>query len=126
MFRLSATTWSSRSGYDVRHGTQTLIAALEIATGKVVAHVRNRRTSLIFLRFMNDVARTFEVVGDHRGGTYRAVYTVRFEGVVYVLHASQKKSPSGIRTSTRDVELVGRRLKEAKIDFEVKYGKAER
>jgi transposase len=43
----------------VRHGTQTLIAALEIATGKVVAHVRNRRTSLIFLRFMNDVARTY-------------------------------------------------------------------
>src|SRR6266481_2557607 len=43
----------------VRHGTQTLIAALEIATGKVVAHVRNRRTSVIFLRFMNDVARTY-------------------------------------------------------------------
>src|SRR6266481_1030032 len=43
----------------VRHGTQTLLAALEIATGKVVAHVRNRRTSVIFLRFMNDVARTY-------------------------------------------------------------------
>src|SRR6516165_2905608 len=43
----------------VRHGTQTLIAALEIATGKVVAHVRNRRTSLIFLRFMNDVVRKY-------------------------------------------------------------------
>jgi len=36
----------------------------------------------------------FEVVEDHRGDTYRAVYTVRFEGVVYVLHAFQKKSPS--------------------------------
>src|SRR6267378_2343599 len=43
----------------VRHGTQTLIAALEIATGKVVAHVRNRRTSVIFLRFMNDVVRAY-------------------------------------------------------------------
>jgi transposase len=43
----------------VRHGTQTLIAALEIATGKVVAHVRNRRTSLNFLRFMNDVVRAY-------------------------------------------------------------------
>src|SRR6185437_7369380 len=41
----------------VRHGTQTLIAALEIATGKVVAHIRNRRTSVNFLRFMNDVVR---------------------------------------------------------------------
>jgi transposase len=43
----------------VRHGTQTLIAALEIATGKVVAHVRNRRTSVNFLRFMNDVVRVY-------------------------------------------------------------------
>src|SRR6516225_6591785 len=43
----------------VRHGTQTMIAGLEIATGRVVAHVRNRRTSVIFLRFMNDVARTY-------------------------------------------------------------------
>lgn len=43
----------------VRHGTQTMIAALEIATGKVVAHVRNRRTSVNFLRFMNDVVRAY-------------------------------------------------------------------
>lgn len=43
----------------VRHGTQTMIAALEIATGKVVAHVRNRRTSVNFLRFMNEVLRTY-------------------------------------------------------------------
>ncbi len=43
----------------VRHGTQTLIAALEIATGKVVAHIRNRRTSVNFLRFMNDVGRAY-------------------------------------------------------------------
>jgi transposase len=43
----------------VRHGTQTMIAALEIATGKVVAHVRNRRTSVNFLRFMNEVVRTY-------------------------------------------------------------------
>jgi len=43
----------------VRHGTQPLIAALEIATGKVLAHVRNRRTSVNFLRFMNEVVRTY-------------------------------------------------------------------
>jgi transposase len=43
----------------VRHGTQTLIAALEIATGQVVAHIRNRRTSVNFLRFMNDVVRAY-------------------------------------------------------------------
>ncbi len=43
----------------VRHGTQTLIAALEIATGKVLAHIRNRRTSVNFLRFMNEVVRAY-------------------------------------------------------------------
>jgi phage-related protein len=66
----------------------------------------------------------FEIVEDHRGDTYRAVYTVRFEGVLYVLHVFQKKSPSGIRTSKRDVDLIARRLQEAKMDFEVRYGKA--
>src|SRR5712691_10301337 len=49
-------TWTNEY---VRHGTQTLIAALEIATGKVIAHVRNRRTSVNFLRFMNDVVRAY-------------------------------------------------------------------
>ena len=43
----------------VRHGTQTMIVAVEIATGKVVAHVRNRRTSVNFLRFMNEVVRAY-------------------------------------------------------------------
>ena len=40
----------------------------------------------------------FEIVEDHRGDTYRAVYTVRFADVVYVLHAFQKKSKTGIKT----------------------------
>ncbi len=68
----------------------------------------------------------FEIVEDHRGDTYRAVYTVRFEDFVYVIHAFQKKSPSGIRTSRRDVELVARRLNEARMDFEVRYGEREK
>ena len=68
----------------------------------------------------------FEVVEDHRGDTYRAVYTVRFEGAVYVLHAFQKKSPSGIRTTRKDVELIGRRLNEARMDYEVRYGSREK
>jgi phage-related protein len=66
-----------------------------------------------------------EVVEDHRGDTYRAVYTVRFEGVVYVLNAFQKKSPTCVRTAKRAVEQISRRLQEARMDFEVRYGKAE-
>src|SRR5579863_5090024 len=53
----------------------------------------------------------FELVEDHSGDTYRAIYTVRFNEVVYVLHAFQKKSPSGVRTSRPDIELIERRLK---------------
>jgi phage-related protein len=58
----------------------------------------------------------FEVVEDYRGDSYRTVYTVRFERAIYVLHAFQKKSPSGIRTGKKDVELIGRRISEAKAD----------
>jgi phage-related protein len=58
------------------------------------------------------------------GDTYRAVYTVRFKEVVYVLHAFQKKSPKGIRTAQVDIDLVERRLKVAQADYEARYGKA--
>ena len=47
------------------------------------------------------------------GDTYRAVYTVRFEGVVYVLHVFQKKSASGIATPQRHLDLIRHRLREA-------------
>lgn len=68
----------------------------------------------------------FELVEDHAGDTYRAVYTVRFERVVYVLHAFQKKSPRGIRTSQHDIELITARLKAAQQDYEARYGKPKR
>ena len=56
---LSAKKPRSWSNEYVRHGTQALLAALEIATGKVLAHVKQRRTSANFLRFMDDVAAAF-------------------------------------------------------------------
>lgn len=64
----------------------------------------------------------FEVVESHDGDTYRALYTVRFEGVVYVLHAFQKKSPSGIRTATTDIALIRERLRRAREDYETSGG----
>lgn len=54
-----------------------------------------------------------EIVDRHDKNTYRAVYTAQFEGVIYVLHAFQKKSKSGIATPQKDIELIGRRLAEA-------------
>ncbi len=68
----------------------------------------------------------FELVDDHRGNTYRAVYAVRFRDVVYVLHAFRKKSPKGIKTARVDVDLVERRLKTAQQDYEARYGKTKR
>lgn len=64
-----------------------------------------------------------EIVEDDASGTYRAVYTVRFREAIYMLHAFQKKSPSGIRTARADVELIKERLKTAKRDYEAHYGK---
>ena len=68
----------------------------------------------------------FEIVDDYDGDTYRAVYTVRFKEVVYMLHAFQKKAPKGIKTAKVDVELVRSRLKLAQQDYEARYGKPKR
>jgi len=58
-------------------------------------------------------AGVLEVIADHRGDTYRAVYTVRFAERVYVLHVFQKKSKKGIATPASEIDLVRRRLKRA-------------
>ena len=58
-----------------------------------------------------------ELVEDHEGGTYRAVYAVRFKNAVYVLHAFQKKSKRGIATPKGDIDLIRRRLKEAESHY---------
>lgn len=58
-------------------------------------------------------AGVLEVVDDYDGDTFRAVYTVRFEGAVYVLHAFQKKSKRGAATPKKDIDLIRRRLRSA-------------
>ena len=58
-------------------------------------------------------AGVLEIVENFDGDTYRAVYTVKFEGIVYILHAFQKKSKSGIKTPKHNIDLVVRRLKNA-------------
>ena len=65
-------------------------------------------------------AGVLEVVEDDRGSTYRAVYTVKFAGWVYVLHCFQKKSKSGIKTPKADMDLIHSRLMAAKQDFEAR------
>jgi len=63
-------------------------------------------------------AGVLEVVDDYDGNTYRAVYTVRFAGAVYVLHAFQKKSKRGIATPKAELDLIKQRFKRAREDYE--------
>ncbi len=58
-------------------------------------------------------AGVLEVIANHQGDTYRAVYTVRFAERVYVLHVFQKKSKRGVATPQSEIELVRQRLKRA-------------
>jgi phage-related protein len=66
-------------------------------------------------------AGVLEVIDNYDGDTYRAVYTVRFAGVIYVLHAFQKKSKKGIATPPADMQKIMSRLKEAEAHYEETY-----
>jgi phage-related protein len=63
-------------------------------------------------------ASVLEIVDDFDGNTFRVVYTVRLAGVVYVLHAFQKKSRRGMATPRGELDLIEQRLKRAKEDYE--------
>lgn len=63
-----------------------------------------------------------EVIKDFAGDTYRAVYTVKFAGIVYVLHCFQKKSKRGAETPRRDLGLIQSRLRLATRDYEARKG----
>ncbi len=63
-----------------------------------------------------------EIRDNFDGDTYRAVYTVRFEGILYVLHAFQKKSTKGIATPRRYLDLVRQRLREAETVHKANKG----
>jgi phage-related protein len=58
-----------------------------------------------------------EIVAPFDGNTWRGVYTVRFKGVIYVLHVFQKKSKSGIATPKQEIELIHKRLAIAEQDY---------
>jgi phage-related protein len=71
-------------------------------------------------------AGVLEVVEDHDGSTYRAVYTVKFAGAVYVLHAFHKKSKKGIKTPVAEMNLIRQRLKAAEEHHEERRAEEER
>lgn len=58
-------------------------------------------------------AGVLELVENDQDGTYRAVYTVKFVEVVFVLHCFSKKSKRGIETPQEDMNIIRARLKVA-------------
>ena len=66
-------------------------------------------------------AGVLEIIENFDGDTYRAVYTVKFQKVVYVLHCFQKKSKHGIKTPQHDIDLIKQRLKIAEEDYKENY-----
>ena len=66
-------------------------------------------------------AGVLEVVENYDGDTYRAVYTVKFEGVVYVLDAFQKKPKRGSELPKVNMERIKLRLKTAQEHYKVTY-----
>jgi phage-related protein len=62
-------------------------------------------------------AGVLEMVDDHAGDTYRTVYTVRFKGAVYVLHAFQKKATHGIATPKHEMDVVRGRYRAAEEHY---------
>lgn len=67
-------------------------------------------------------ANVLEIISRHDGDAFRAVYTVRFKGAVYVLHAFQKKAKRGVSTPKQEIDLVRRRLMAAEQHYREFYG----
>ena len=80
----------------------------EIGTALLVAQYGSKHASAKPLKGIS--GGVMEIVEDYDGDAYRAVYTVRLKGYVYVLHAFQKKSNTGKKTSKKDIELIRERL----------------
>ena len=55
-----------------------------------------------------------EVRENDSRGTYRVIFTVEMNDFIFVLHSFQKKSKSGISTPKQELELLNKRVKEAR------------
>lgn len=106
--------WIGRSLEDLREFPRE--AQHEIGLALTVAQFGGKHPTAKPLRGFGG-AQVLEVVEDYDGDTYRAVYTVRFAEVLYVLHCFQKKSTRGIKTAQRDIEIIKMRLRLAQEEY---------
>jgi phage-related protein len=52
-----------------------------------------------------------EIALPYRGNAFRVVYALQFAEKIWVIHAFQKKSSTGIKTPKRELEVLKARLK---------------
>ena len=76
-------------------------------------------------RLKGELGGLIELVEDYDGNTYRAVYTLKLRGAIYVLHAFQKRSTRGIATPRREIELIKARYTRAREHHAAHYGTQE-
>ena len=105
-----ALVWVGSSRRDMRHMPKEIrrsfgVALYAVQTGETPP------TAKVLKGFGS--AGVLELIEDDAGGTYRAVYTVRYATAIYVLHVFQKKSKRGRETPQRDIDLIKERLKRA-------------
>jgi phage-related protein len=106
--------WLGSSRHDLRECPEDVRDAIGFALYK--AQLGARHPSAKPLKGFGG-AGVLEVVEDHDGNTYRAVYTVKFRRKIYVLHVFQKKSVKGAKTPKHEIGLVQARLKMAAVRY---------
>src|SRR5260370_40481227 len=111
---LKPVVWIGSAKADLRTFPEEVKDAIGFAL--YVAQQGGKHTAAKPLRGFGGAA-VLEIIEDHRGDTYRAVYAVRFAGRVYVLHAFQKKSKTGIQTPKAEINLIKSRLNRAEQEL---------
>jgi len=106
--QLKPITWIASSQKDLRSFPEEVRVNMGFAL--YVAQTGGKHDAAKVLKGFGS-AGVLEVVNDFDGDTFRAVYTIRFDDAVYVLHVFQKKSKRGAETPQKDVELIKSRLK---------------
>jgi phage-related protein len=102
--------WVGSSRSDLKEFPELLRRAVGYALHLVQMNLRPERTKVLS-GFGN--AKVLEIRENDGSGTYRAVYTLEFQGFVFILHVFQKKSKTGIATPKQDIALIKKRLKDA-------------
>lgn len=95
----------------------TFPKAVRIEVGYALGEAQNGRKAHSAKPMRGVGAGVLEIVADHEGDAYRAVYAVKLGDGLYVLHAFQKKSTSGISTPRPDIDLIRDRLKRVKAEL---------